>query len=251
MGNDMKIKGFKLPFLYFIIVALLNIAALEGSKPSIEEEEDDYFEDEVVLEVKDPFAFFNRPMYRFNDALYSKVLRPVAVKYRENMPESFRLGVKNFFSNLGSPVRMLGNLLQGRFKQSGKELGRFAINSTIGMAGIFDAAKHRWNIEQKNEDLGQVLGKWGFGPGLYLHLPILGPTNTRDFLASTGDGILSLNNYFFPHNFEGHIGMRGLSTLNGVSYEIERLDALKKDASDPYTFSRDAYWQFREAQVQD
>jgi len=111
-----------------------------------------------------------------NDKLYRWVLKPVAKGYKFVVPDPVRVSVRNFFLNLGTPIRAVNALLQGKFGDMGMELARFGINSTIGMAGLFDPAKE-FHPTRKDEDTGQTLGVYGLGPGFYLVLPILGPSD--------------------------------------------------------------------------
>lgn len=134
----------------------------------------------------DPWEGFNRPMHNFNDRLDRSILKPTAQLYRDITPSGFRDSVNNFFNNINEPYSMINNILQGNFANAGKNLGRFLINSTVGILGLFDVAGVDMKIKSTNEDFGQTLGVWGINTGPYLVLPFLGPGNLRDTITSFG-----------------------------------------------------------------
>jgi phospholipid-binding lipoprotein MlaA len=143
--------------------------------------------EEPVGTIGDPLEPVNRAFFHFNDKLYFWVLKPIATGYRTIIPEDGRIGVRNFFSNLTTPVRLANCLLQANPKCAGTETLRFVLNTTIGVAGLFDPAKKRFHIEKQDKDFGQTLGIWGMGPVFYLDLPILGPSSLRDGLGYAVD----------------------------------------------------------------
>ena len=132
--------------------------------------------------ARDPLEGFNRAMYTFNDKFDRYLLKPVAKGYRAITPKPVSRGISNFFSNLHDPGIMLNNLLQGKPKQAGSDLGRFLVNTTLGIAGLFDVAS-KMGMEKHNEAIRQTLAKWGVGEGSYLVPPFLGPSNVRDGAA--------------------------------------------------------------------
>src|SRR3990172_4959432 len=132
--------------------------------------------------ARDPLEGFNRAMYTFNDKLDRYVLKPLAKGYRAITPAPVSKSISNFFSNLHDPAIMLNNLIQGKPKQAASDLGRVLVNSTIGIAGLFDVAS-KMGLEKHNEDFGQTLAVWGVGDGPYLVLPFFGPSNVRDGAA--------------------------------------------------------------------
>src|SRR5690606_17780478 len=115
----------------------------------------------------------------FNDMVDTLVLQPAAATYRFIVPEPVQDGIRNVLRNLNGPVILANDLLQGEFDRAGDTAMRFLINSTIGLAGIFDVASD-WGYEYHDEDFGQTLASWGVGEGFYLVLPLLGPSNLRD-----------------------------------------------------------------------
>jgi len=218
---------------------------------NLEEDDDDFFEEEDTVIISDPLKWFNKPMYHFNDKLYSWFLRPTCVAYKKVIPKIVRGRVRDFFTNLKGPLRVVGNCLQGDLKQSVRETGSFIINTTVGLGGLFDPAGRRLKIKKKSEDFGQVFGKWKIKSGPYLHLPFMGPSNFRDTVGSVFDGFFSTSNYLFPHDFEASIGLRGLKLIDSTTGIMKQVDGLKRDAIDPYSYSRDAWLQFREKQIKD
>ena len=134
----------------------------------------------------DPLEGFNRAMYTFNDKLDKYVLKPVAKGYHAVAPTPVRRSVANFFSNLHDPAVMLNNLLQGKPGQAASDLGRFMVNSTIGIFGLFDVSS-KFGLPKHDEDFGQTLAVWGVGDGPYLVLPFFGPSNMRDAPALVVD----------------------------------------------------------------
>lgn len=191
---------------YFMAALLLTGAAWsqeqEGVQQLIEEQTPD--SDQVkrtfrfqlgegdTLTVYDPWEPMNRAIYNFNAAFDGYVFLPVVKGYRTVMPDVVETGVSNFFSNLKEVRYFFNNLLQLRLKDSGITLGRFVINSTVGVAGIWDPAS-MIGIYEKSEDFGQTLGYWGVGNGPYLVMPFLGPSSLRDAGGFGVDYAMSYN----------------------------------------------------------
>jgi phospholipid-binding lipoprotein MlaA len=200
-------------------------------------------EGDEVIDVYDPFETFNRGMFWFNDKAYFYVMKPVAKGWRWIAPEPLRLGIRNFFSNLRAPIRFVNAALQGKFRDAGNELTRFGVNSTLGIGGLFDPAKEHFGIARKQEDIGQTLGHYGVGPGPYLVLPFLGPSNFRDGAGLLGDFYLSLVPVLFENRYYW-IAVSG-DIINYLSIDKDTYEGIKKDSLDPYLFLRDAYGQYR------
>jgi phospholipid-binding lipoprotein MlaA len=120
----------------------------------------------------------NRASFKFNDKLYFWVLKPIATGYKAVLPEDLRIGIRNFFSNLATPVRLANCMLQARLKCAGNETTRFFMNTVFGLAGFLDPAGKELKIEKEETDFGQTLGVWGLGASFYLNWPILGPSMT-------------------------------------------------------------------------
>jgi phospholipid-binding lipoprotein MlaA len=201
-------------------------------------------EDDVILDVYDPLETINRGTFWFNDKLYFYLLKPVAKGYRWIMPEPLMLGIGNFFSNLASPVRIINAGLQGKFTDAGNELTRFAVNTTIGIGGLFDTAKDHFNLKKKEEDTGQTLGYYGIGPGPYLVLPFFGPSNFRDGIGLLVDSRMDLTYYLWEDR--DYWAAIVLKAVNTVALDKDTYEGIKRDALDPYLFVRDAYVQYRQ-----
>lgn len=196
--------------------------------------------------LADPLEPVNRGFFWVNDKLYSYLFKPVARAFRV-VPEPVRTSLGNFFSNLGTPVRFANSLLQLKFADAGSELGRFMINSTLGIGGLFDPAKDWGDLQRKEEDLGQTFGHYGVGQGFYLVLPVLGPTTLRDGVGRVGDTFLEPLPYMIDDT-EVLIG-RLVEQENRLSLDKETYEGIKEQELDPYLFIRNAYAQRRAAQV--
>lgn len=195
----------------------------------------------------DPWERYNRAIYTFNDAVDSAILRPTAKGYRYITPDPVEQGISNFFSNLGTPLVALNQFLQADFVEGFSDLGRFLINSTIGIGGLFDPATEIGLVDH-NEDFGQTLAVWGIPSGPYLQLPLLGPSTLRDTFGVLGDSqIEPLYQYIDePEKYY-------LIVLNVINQRAQllSLDERLSAAYDPYTFLRDAYLQRREFLIHD
>jgi phospholipid-binding lipoprotein MlaA len=198
---------------------------------------------------RDPLEPLNRGIYVFNDGVDALLIRPAASFYTHMLPEFMRTGVSNFFSNLNDVIVALNSLLQLKVAQAGSDVARLAVNSTVGVLGLFDVATGM-GLEKHDEDFGQTLGYWGIGDGPYLVLPILGPSNARDAVGWVGDF------YAWPVTYvDEEDGPRTfLVALRVVSARAELLAAssiLETAALDRYAFVRDAYLQRRRNQIYD
>ncbi len=198
---------------------------------------------------KDPLEGFNRAMFSFNDGLDKAIIKPVATGYKTVMPDIARTGVTNFFANLGDLWIGVNNVLQGKIGAGVSDIGRFLMNSTAGILGLFDVASAA-GLEKHNEDFGQTLGRWGVGSGAYVVLPILGPSNIRDGLS-----LLTLDWRGDPLWYVDNIPARNeLIVARVVDTRANVLDStrLVEDAAlDHYTFVRDAYLQRRRSLIYD
>lgn len=226
-----------------------NTAGVSQDNMADDEEFDDPFANDEVV-VRDPVEPFNRAMFWANDKLYFYLLKPIARGYRV-VPETARVSVGNFFSNLGTPVRLVNSVLQFKFDGTGREIGRFVINSTAGLLGLFDPAKSWLGLEKQNEDFGQTLGVYGAGPGFYLVLPIFGPSSVRDGIGLVGDYFadpISSPWYFKLRTWE-QVSLKSADRINALSLDQDTYESIKKDALDPYLTIRDAYLQHRAAKI--
>jgi phospholipid-binding lipoprotein MlaA len=219
------------------------------STPSPEEESWDSSDEQAVASqsIADPLEPVNRAFFHFNDKLYFWLLKPVAIAYSAVLDQELRVGVRNFFSNVATPVRIGNCLLQGEFKGAGNEAARFGINTTFGFFGLFDQAKDKFQIDKQDRNFGQTLGIWGFGPGVYLNWPILGPSSLRDTAGFVGDIFLDPRTYLLESVFS--IIVRPVELVNETSLSIGDYEAIKKAALDPYVSLRDGYYQYRENKI--
>lgn len=209
--------------------------------------DDEFEEDQDKVRVADPLAFWNRAMFHFNDKFYFWVLKPVVRGYRAVVPSPVRSGVKNFFTNLTTPIRLVNCILQWKWRAANAEFARFLLNSTVGVLGFGNPAKKYPELNPSEEDLGQTLGAYGIGNGLYIVWPILGPSTLRDSVGLVGDLLLNPVSYVEPT--EAAIGITGYETVNDTSFKIGDYESLKKAAINPYEALRDAYIQHRKSKV--
>jgi phospholipid-binding lipoprotein MlaA len=196
----------------------------------------------------DPLEGFNRKMFWFNDKVDTYALEPVAKGWRFVAPHRVRLSVSNFFENLLFPVVTINDLLQGKVTSGAVDVGRFAVNTTVGVLGFFDPASG-WGMEGHEEDFGQTLGRWGVPSGPYLVLPLLGPSSPRDAVGIGADYAFSVAPFFVDQFIL--TGARVFSTVNERSRYIDEVQKAKESAFDYYVFVRNAYIQRRRALVED
>ena len=199
-------------------------------------------------QVYDPLEPVNRVIFTVNDTLDRAIVRPVTQVYVNVVPRLVRNGVSNVFGNINDAFSAINNLLQGKREALGTDMGRVLVNSTFGLGGIFDIASEG-NIEKHDEDFGQTLGYWGVGPGPYLVLPILGPSNVRDTAGLIVQSYLDpVNQVTPPENQWELIALRALDTRARL---LGTEDLVQGAALDKYTFIRSAYTQRRRSQVYD
>jgi phospholipid-binding lipoprotein MlaA len=196
---------------------------------------------------KDPLESINRTMWDFNyEVLDEYLLRPTAVAYVDYMPQIARTGLLNMAENLEEPSNTLNNLLQWKLDGTFISLGRFLLNSTVGILGLIDVASEI-GLETQEEEFGEVLGKWGVGTGPYLMIPALGPSDIRssvgDFVDTSYSPIDGLNFYL------GFLRV-GIKALEGRASVIQQEQQLNSSA-DPYAFVKSAYFQNLEFKVKD
>ncbi len=204
-------------------------------------------DDADIATIADPLEGFNRVMFTVNDKLYFWALKPVATGYRAVVPQPARSGVKNFFSNLGFPVRFVNAILQGKRRAAEAELTRFLYNSTVGVLGFGNPARKHSALNFDEEDLGQTLGRYGIGDGIYLVWPFFGPSTLRDSFGRLGDRFLNPVGYVDPA--EAEWALKGVDIINGTSLRIGDYESLKAAALDPYISMRDGYMQLRQAKI--
>jgi phospholipid-binding lipoprotein MlaA len=227
----------------------ISVESGDGSSDSKENLEAEEGEEEEIATIADPLEPFNRVMFYFNDKLYFWALKPVVQGYNKIVPEPPRVGVNNFFSNLKFPIRFVSRLLQADFSGATTELGRFAVNTVLGVGGLLDpASSKQLNIPKKEAGLGQTLGVYGLGQGFYIVWPILGPYSARDSIEIVGDYFLYPVSYISP--WYAGLGVSVYEKVNYTSLRIGDYESLKEAAIDPYVALRDAYAQYRQKMVE-
>lgn len=196
----------------------------------------------------DPYEGFNRGVYKFNDTLDRAALKPVAKGYRKVTPQFIRTGIGNMLSNIEYPGTFINQFLQGKFLLGLKDTGRFLINSTLGVAGIFDVATPL-GLEKNDEDFGQTMAVWGVPSGPFVNLPLFGPSSMRDAPSRVVDWFTTPLQYTdLP--WEAEWGQRAISVVHGRA-DLLPLDETLRRTYDPYAFIRDAWAQQREFNIFD
>ena len=197
---------------------------------------------------KDPWESMNRSVASFNDKVDDNVLKPVATGYRNVVPDLIQTGVRNVFNNLADMWSTVNNLLQLKPLNTAESLGRVVVNTVFGIYGIFDVATYI-KLERHPEDFGQTLGYWGVPNGPYLVLPLFGPSTLRDGASLPVDFAVS------PTQYISDIPTRNqVFALRLVSKRAELLKSgnmLEEASIDKYSFTRDAYLQYRRSQIYD
>ena len=196
---------------------------------------------------RDPFEGFNRASYTFNDALDRALLKPAAKGYKAITPDFVEAGVSNFFSNLGQPTVIVNDLLQAKFKDGLADTGRFLVNTTVGIGGLFDPAS-KVGFDRHDEDFGQTLGKWGVQSGPYLMVPFFGPSTVRDGFGAGVD--VFTNPVHYVERDAWRYGLQGMDLIDSRARRLPLEDTLNA-AYDKYAFIKNAFLQQREYAVKD
>ena len=226
------------------------VAALSGPlDPSLRGTPDAVPPDPDVEEY-DPWEKFNEKMFSFNYNLDKHVLKPVAKGYNVVMPDILQTMIDNAFTNLRMPARFVNKVLQWKLVDASKEMGRFLINSTLGVAGLFDIARQEMGLERQKADLGQTLGIWGVAPGPYLVLPLLPPLTVRDGIGFAADGAMNPLYYYIPFWFDA-FGMRVGDAVNDRSLNLDLFQGIEESTVDLYSSVRNGYLQRRNRLIKD
>lgn len=201
-------------------------------------------------EANDPLEPMNRFFFDFNQRLDRHAALPAATFYADTVPRGVRVNLHNLLSNLGGPVNVANNLLEAEFENAGIAGARFLVNTTVGVAGIFDVATD-WGLADHSRDFGETLGVYGIGQGPYLVLPFRGPTSVRDFAGGYVDG------YFSPLRFlhysgSNYVGLvkSSLGSMDNRSANIVTYRDIERASVDYYATMRAYYRQRRERQVE-
>ena len=202
-------------------------------------------------DVNDPLEPVNRVIFEFNEVVYAALLTPIAKTYNSVFPTTFRAGVGNAIDNLGSPVTFVNDLLQFELHRALTTVARFVVNTIGGIGGIADMASEI-GLEKHEEDFGQTLGVYGMGEGLYLVLPLLGPTNPRDAIGQyVVDPFFDpLGMYLSNTDRDAESWSRtGVSALDEYAGLVEELEQIKKTSVDYYAAIRSLYRQKRQTLI--
>ena len=205
--------------------------------------------------VKDCFENINRATFSLNQGLDRFIFKPVAKGYR-NLPSEVRIGTSNALDNISSLITVPNNILQGEFKTAGINTGRFVVNTTVGILGIFDVAEKIGFSEYVKEDYGQTLGKWGVGAGCYVVLPVLGPSTIRDTAGSFlnvlgGDPYYNASTHGNNEYLKDSVYMT-TKVISGIDFRaknLEAIDNLEKNSMDFYASVRSLYLQDRQQKI--
>ncbi len=224
-GNNAEVKKI-------LSTAILTVAITLGGCATT----DQVKQDAVATKV-DPYEGINRKIYSFNDSVDSYVAKPIADVYRFITPQFMQTGVSNFFNNLKNINVVINDTLQAKFGQAAQDTGRLALNTTLGLGGLFDVAKHV-GFEQNDEDFEQTLAVWGVPQGSYLVLPFMGPTTARGIPGSVFDTATNPTTYVgWP--------VQLVYMLNARANAEGALKFIDEAALDPYVFTRESFLQWR------
>ena len=203
-----------------------------------------------AIEQNDPFEPLNREIFAFNHKLDDRVAMPAATFYKSAAPPVFREHLHYFLTNLHLPVTFANDVLQGHFERGGEAIGRFAVNTTLGLAGVFDVATD-WEMPYHEEDFGQTMGWYGVGEGPYLMLPLAGPADPRDIAGGFVDGYLNPLGYIkWRHkNYYWSWPIRVLSLVDSRSQSIDSLREIQRSSIDLYATTRSLFRQSRNAEI--
>ena len=239
-------RAFKRGLAAWLLSFLVMLVAVFPARAAVDYLDDSSYETENYESIYDPLEGFNRVMFTFNDRLYLWVIDPVATGYSKVVPSDFRTIISNFFYNLGEPVRSVNCLLQGRVADSGLVLSRFLINSTAGVFGLADPAGNEFDIKRIPATLGETFATWGIGDGVYLVVPVFGPSTLRDFAGAIGDGFA--RGLYTPWSDDPSTNgtVYAAQSINEFSRHLGRYQDMKSISLDPYVAFRNGYYQLRQ-----
>lgn len=201
---------------------------------------------EAQEDLSDPIEGLNRFIFAFSDMIDTIALRPLAGLYGFVTPEPMKRSIANLVRNLAEPRRLGNKLLQGEFEDAGIVLGRVVVNTTVGVAGLFDVAED-WGMPKQNADFGQTLSIWGVGPGPHVSVPIMGPHSARHAVGRVGDLMMDPLFWLAPSYIT--LPLTATNVISTREALIEPLDELKASSVDFYSALRSAYWQNRLKQL--
>ena len=242
----MKSKIYS-PFI--IIIFLFSFNLYGAASDQVNTNPDDFETSQIEDEVYDPIEPINRAIFSFNNVADQIVLEPIAKGYKK-LPSPIQSGISNFLSNLRAPLVVVNQILQGQSQNAIQSTGRFLVNSTVGVFGLFDVAD-KIGLEEKEEDFGQTLATWGIGDGFYIVLPLFGPSNLRDTTGMVMTMITDPINAYAVSEGEGWIvPMRtAANAVDQRSKIIDEVNALRDNSIDYYAAVRSSYYQNRKAAI--
>ncbi|WP_299548506.1 VacJ family lipoprotein [uncultured Helicobacter sp.] len=203
----------------------------------------DFEQEYHTKEPSDPLYSYNHFMHKINFGVYDYALSPLLNTYNKAVPLGYRYGIYNFFNNLSSSVRFLAHLFAFEPKKAMDEFGRFALNSSAGLLGLFDVASANGLYSHKT-DFGITFGKWGISSGAYLVLPFFGPSSVRDTIAMPLNALANPTTYLNPTSLS--VTSSAFREFSYIAYNKDTIDSLRKGAiGDDYILMRDAYFQYR------
>ena len=235
--------------IFYTTLILFNFNLLSAESDKVNTNSEDFKTSNYEDEIFDPLEPINRAIFGFNNVADKILLEPAAKGYRK-LPSPIQSGISNFLSNLKTPLIVVNQILQGQFQNATNSTGRFLINSTAGVFGLVDVAD-KVGLEQTQEDFGQTLAKWGVGDGLYIVLPIFGPSNLRDSAGMMLTYITDPVNAYAVHENEAWI-LPVRTTTNAIdqrSQIIDEVNALRNNSLDYYAAVRSSYYQNRKAAI--
>ncbi len=241
-------KKFIIVMFFLLSLSVCLIPSVVGAVDDVNWGDDLADYDEPGIQISDPLESLNRIFFQFNDKFYFLLLKPVSRTWSFIVPQELRASIWSAFRNVLMPVRVVNDLLQGRFRDSGVEISRFLINSTVGVVGLGDPAKYVFKLESSEEDLGQTLGYYGIGEGIYICWPFLGPSNMRDTVGLVGDA------YFDPFRYmisdgEAVVAIHAARWMNYTSLNIGDYEQFKDASFDPYVAMREYYTKNRRKKI--
>ncbi len=239
----------KIIILFFLFFTLLSYKVVASEADQVNTDSEDFETTTLEDEIYDPFEPVNRAIFSFNNVADRIVLEPIAKGYKK-LPSPLQSGINNFLSNLRAPLVVVNQLLQGQGDNAIQSSGRFIVNSTVGLFGLFDVAE-KIGLEEKEEDYGQTLATWGVGDGFYIVLPLFGPSNLRDttgmVLTMMTDPI---NAYAVSEGEAWLVPMRtAANAVDQRSQIIDEVNALRDNSVDYYAAVRSSYYQNRNAAI--
>ena len=206
-------------------------------------------------EIKDCFEKINRVTFAFNQTLDGVIFQPVASLYKK-LPSPAKTGVSNSLENLSHLLTIPNNIIQGDIKQAGANTGRFLINTTVGILGLFDVAQYFGLVNYEKEDYGQSLAKWGAGPGCYVVLPVLGPSTARDTWGSAFNFLggypwynVTIKNDTQYFNNANYYQSKGASGVDFRAKNYDSIENLEKNSLDFYASVKSLYLQDRQQKI--